>query len=113
MLDRAAEHREREPKRVPTAEGLRAITPAYMAPEQVADLVARARSEYEARMSAIAEAQQIRVAAAYRERVAEKARRREVVAQQRRARTEPAHREIRDRGISQRRAGVRMPGSLL
>jgi hypothetical protein len=42
--DRAAEHRKREPERVPTQAGLRAITPAYMTPEQVADLVVRARA---------------------------------------------------------------------
>lgn len=42
--DRAAEHRKREPERVPTRAGLRAITPAPMTPEQVADLVERARA---------------------------------------------------------------------
>lgn len=42
--DRAAEHRKREPERVPTAAGLKAITPAYMTPEQVGDLVRRART---------------------------------------------------------------------
>jgi hypothetical protein len=79
MRDRAE---QREPERVPTAEGLRAITPEPMTPEQVGNLVERARANMPS-MSMVAEAAQI-------------------------ART---RRALQER-IDQRRNGAAVPGSL-